>query len=144
MTGSLTGSTCCKWPAATARAVALFSGEATKLAGLASVGKSWPRIGADEGLTVDGTRIAFVCLKNVSNDPSFFFFASLSCLTLVSLHWQIFDSRCLNSRLAIPTGPQWIRVLQSGQIAHPSASSTPSRMFYIVSVVEPFQAWLEE
>ena len=38
---------CCEWPAAAARAVALFGGEATKLAGLASVGKSWPRIGAD-------------------------------------------------------------------------------------------------
>ena len=44
-----------------------------------------------------------------------------------------FDGRCLNSRLAIPTGPQWIRVLQSGHMAHPSPSST--RVRRVVSLV---------
>ena len=59
-------------------------GEATKMAGLAKVGKSRPRKGA-EGQTLEGIGVAFSRLpKNVSNDPSFFFFPSLSRLSCVS------------------------------------------------------------
>ena len=98
-------------------------GEATKMAGLAKVGKSRPRKGA-EGQTLEGIGVAFSRLpKNVSNDPSFFFFPSLSRLSCVSL--QIFFPRCRCSRFAIPTVPQFMQVLQSGQIACPSASKTP-------------------
>ena len=94
------------------------------MAGLAEAEKSCPRTGV-EGQKLDGIGVVFGRLpKKVSNDPSFFFFASLSHLSCVSL--QIFFPQCRCSRLAIPTVPQFTWVRQSGQMACLSASKTPN------------------
>ena len=62
--------------------------ERSEMAGLAEAEKLCPCTGV-EGQTLDGIGVVFGHLpKKVSNDPSFFFFASLSRLSCVSL--QIF------------------------------------------------------
>jgi len=92
------------------------------MSGLVSTAGIWPNlwlwIGADL-LTVEGTA-ATLGFKKESIDPFFFFLVSLSCLPRASL--QAFVPRWRFSRFASPMVPQFMRVLQSGQMAYPSAS----------------------